>query len=402
LLITCANVAGLQFVRASTLQRDIAIRLALGASRAAVARQQLVESLLLVLFGGIAGVLVGSWGLDLLLASLARDWIPRSDEIALNLPVLFTTGAIALVTGLIFGFYPAWRATKVDAADSLQDGSKNSTGFHSVRVRGALVVSQIALTVVLLVCAGLIWKSFAAITRVNPGIQIENTLSMVIKLSPARYDTAEKKTNYFQQIQDRVRAIPGIESAGFTETMPFTWGIPADFSIYGSADDAAKLPPAFYDSVSPSYFATLRIPLLAGRAFSDRDDAKAPRVVLVSQSTAKKFFPNENPIGKRLVLQIPTTHTLEVVGVVGDVPRNGLDSDTPYQVYASLNQRTWTFATLLVRSSLPIETLAQTVQRAIWEFNPEQTISNVAPVRTLVRQTLTQPQLYLTLFRLFA
>ena len=142
LLITCANVAGLQIVRASTRQREVAIRLALGASRIAVAREHLAESLLLVFFGGIGGVLLGSWGLDLLLASLARDWIPRGDEIVLNLQVLGATAAIALLTGLIFGLYPAWRATRIDAIDSLRDGSKGSAGVQSVRLRSALVISR--------------------------------------------------------------------------------------------------------------------------------------------------------------------------------------------------------------------------------------------------------------------
>jgi predicted permease len=406
LLITCANVAGLQFVRASTRQREVAIRLALGASRTAIAREQLIESLLLVALGGIGGVLVGSWGLDLLLASLARDWIPRADEIALNLPVLFATGVMALFTGIVFGLYPAWRATKIDAIDSLRDGSKGSSGLQSVRLRGALVVAQIALTMVLLVCAGLVWKSFAAITGVNPGIQIENTLSMVLTLAPTRYDTPPKRIDYYQQVLERVSALPGVDAAAFTQTMPFTWGIPATFSVYGSGDDAAKLPPAFYDSVSPSYFATLHIPLVAGRTFAETDDSKAPPVIILSQSAARKFFPGEDPIGKRLLLpagrQQPNPVPLEVIGLVGDVPRNGLNAATPYQVYASLNQRAWAFSTLLVRSPLPVEKLSQTIQRVVWEFNPEQTISNVAPVRTLVKQTLTQPQLYLTLFSMFA
>jgi predicted permease len=171
-------------------------------------------------------------------------------------------------------------------------------------------------------------------------------------------------------------------------------------------DDTAKLPPAYYDSVSPSYFATMHIPLLQGRLFSEADDANAPAVIVLSQSTAKKFFPAENPIGKRLVLppsrQQPNPAALEVVGVVGDVPRDGLNLVTPYQAYASLNQRGWPFATLLVKSPLPAETLSRTIQRAIWDFNSEQTISNVAPVRSLVKSSLTQPQLYLTLFGLFA
>ena len=406
LLITCANVAGLQFVRASTRQREMAIRLALGASRPTLAREHLIESFLLVFLGGVGGVLLGSWGLDLLLAGLARDWIPRGDEIVLNLPVLFATGLTALFTGLVFGLYPAWHATRVEASDSLRDGSKGSSSLQSVRLRGALVIAQIALTMVLLVCAGLVWKSFAAIMRVNPGIQIENTLSLVLTLSPTRYDTGPKRSDYYRQVLERIGSVPGVESVGFTQTMPFTWGIPGNFSIYGVPDDAAKLPPAYYDSVSTSYFSTMHIPLIAGRMFAKTDNDQSPKVVLLSQSTANKFFPNEDPIGKRLILPPsrpqPNPVALEVIGVVGDVPRDGLNSVTPYQVYATLDQRGWFFATLLVRSPLPVETLSQTIQRAIWEFNPEQTISNVVPVRTLVKQSLTQPQLYLALFSLFA
>jgi putative ABC transport system permease protein len=278
--------------------------------------------------------------------------------------------------------------------------------LQSVRLRGGLVIAQIALTLVLLVCAGLVWKSFTAITRVNPGIQIENTLSMVLTLSPTRYDTGPKRSDYYKQVLDRISAVPGVESAGFTQTMPFMWGIPGNFSIYGMPDDTAKLPPAYYDSVSTSYFGTMHIPLIAGRAFTENDNDQSPKVVVLSQSTAKKFFPTEDPIGKRLFLppsrQQPNPVPLEVVGIVGDVPRDGLNSVTPYQVYASLTQRGWPFATLLVRSPLPVETLSQTIQRAIWEFNPEQTISNISPVKSLVKSSLTQPQLYLTLFSLFA
>jgi putative ABC transport system permease protein len=406
LLITCANVAGLQFVRASTRQREVAIRLALGASRAAIARIYLVESLLLVALGGIGGALIGSWGLDLLLANLSRDWIPRGDEIGLNATVFVVTGLTAIITGIAFGLFPAWHATRVDAIDSLRDGSKGSSGLQSVRLRGALVIGQIALTLVLLVCAGLVWKSFAAITSVNPGIQIDNTLSMVLTLSPTRYDTGPKRAEYYKQVLERIGAVPGVESVAFTQTMPFMWGIPANFSIYGVPDDTAKLPPAYYDSVSPSYFSTMRIPLIAGRTFVENDNDSSPGVIVLSQSAAKKFFPTEDPIGKRLTLptsrQQPNAVALEVIGVVGDVPRDGLNSVTPYQAYASMNQRGTPFASLLVRSPLPVETLSQTIQRAIWEFNPEQTISNISPVRTLVKSSLTQPQLYLTLFSLFA
>ncbi|HMJ06154.1 MAG TPA: FtsX-like permease family protein, partial [Chthoniobacterales bacterium] len=319
---------------------------------------------------------------------------------------LAVTGVAALISGIVFGLFPALHVTRVAAIDSLREGSKGSSGLQSVRLRGALVVAQIALTMVLLVCAGLVWKSFAAIARVNPGIQIENTLSMVLTLSPTRYETGPKRADYYRQVLERIGAVPGVESVAFTHTMPFTWGIPANFSIFGVPDEAGKLPPAFYDSVSTSYFGTMHIPLLAGRAFTEQDNDNAPKVVVLSQATALKFFPTEDPIGKRVVLppsrQQPNPVPWEVIGVVGDVPRNGLNINTPYQVYATLNQRGTPFATLLVRSPLPVETLSQTIQRAIWEFNPEQTISNISPVKTLVKSTLTQPQLYLTLFSLFA
>jgi predicted permease len=405
LLITCANVAGLQLVRASTRQRDTAVRLALGASRWAIAREQLAESLVLVLLGGAGGVLLAKWGLDVLLAAFADGWIPRSDEIAINAPVLLGTGGAALVTGLAFGLYPALRATRVNAIDALRDGAKGSSGPQSVRLRGILVTGQIALTLVLLVCAGLVLKSFAAITRVNPGIETEKTLSLGLSLATARYDTPQKRAEYFRQIIERVSAAPGVEAAAFTQTMPFTWGIPVAFSVAGRTDDADKLPPAFYDSVSPSFFSTMRVPLLAGRTFTEADLATSPRVIVLSQSTAKKFFPNQDPIGRQLVLpptpqqpQVP----LEVIGIVGDVPRNGLNAPSPFQVYASMHQRPWFFGTLLVRSSLAVETLTGTVQKQVWSLNSDQPISNIATVRSLVRSTLTQPQLYLTLFSLFA
>jgi putative ABC transport system permease protein len=408
LLITCANVAGLQLVRASTRQREVAVRLALGASRAAIARSHLIESLVLVALGGTGGVLLGSWGLDLLLASFSSDWIPRADEIGINAPVLLGTGAAALLTGILFGLYPALQATKVDAIDALRDGSKGSAGPRSVQLRGALVAGQIGLTVVLLVCAGLVWKSFATIMSVDPGIRVDDTMSMVISVNTNQVETPEKRVDYFKRLLERVSAIPGVESAAFTQTMPFTWGIPANFKIEGSADDdAAKLPSAFYDSVTPSFFETLGVPLLAGRTFTERDDRSAPRVVVLSKSAAAKFFPNENPIGKRLILPAATGAAqppapLEIIGIVGDVPRNGLNADTPYQVYASMTQRGWAFATLLLRSPLPPELLTKTVQREIWKVNPEQPITNVTSVRELVRGSLTQPTLYLTLFSMFA
>lgn len=254
LLITCANVAGLQLVRASTRQREIAVRLAIGASRWAIARQQLAESVALVAFGGVGGVLLGKWGLDLLLASFSTGWVPRSDEIAVNTTVLAITGGVALLTGLAFGLLPALRATKIDLVDALRDGAKGSSGPQSGRGRSVLVAGQIAITLVLLVCAGLVVKSFAAILRVDPGMQIDNTLSLDIYPSAVRYDTPEKRAAYYRRIIERVNATPGVEASVLTQTMPFTWaGFPVAFTVEGRGD-AAKLPSPFCDSVSAGFF----------------------------------------------------------------------------------------------------------------------------------------------------
>jgi predicted permease len=407
LLVTCANVAGLQLVRASARQRDFAVRLAIGASRWALARGQLAESLVLVVLGGVGGAFIGKWGVDLLLASLSSGWIPRSDEIGVNLPVLAMAGGVALLTGLAFGVYPAFRATKVDAVEALRDGAKGSASRQSLRTRSALVAGQIALTLVLLVCAGLVVKSFATILRVNPGMQVDNVLSLNLYPSAARYNTGQKRADYYREIIERVAATPGVEGAAITSTMPFTWGIPLAFTVVGRPDDADKLPQAFYDSVSVSFFPATRIPLIAGRVFTDKDTSQTTPVIVISQSTAKKFFPNENPIGKLLLPprsapQAPAPKPLEIVGIVGDVPRNGLNANTPYQVYAPLEQRPFVFGTLLVHARSSAAALTTTVQKQIWSLNPDQPISNIALVKTLVRASVTQPQLYLTLFSLFA
>jgi putative ABC transport system permease protein len=361
-----------------------------------------------VVLGGVGGILLGNWGLQLLLGSLSAGWIPRSDEIGINTPVLVGTAAVALLTGLAFGLFPALRAMKVDAVEAMRDGAKGSSGPQTARIRSVLVAGQIALTLVLLVCAGLVMKSFAAILRVDPGMQIENTLSLSIFPSAVRYDTAQKRADYYRQIIERVSATPGVEAAAFTQTMPFTWGFPVAFTVEGRADDAEKLPLPFYDSVSAGYFSTMRIPLIAGRAFTDADTAQTPRVLIISQSTAKKFFPDDNPIGRRMTPprsspSAPVPVPLEIVGIVGDVPRSGLNSTSPtYQVYTPLEQRPFIFAMLLVRSPLPVGSLTTTVQKQIWSLDPDQPISNIALVRSLVRAGLTQPQLYLTLFSLFA
>lgn len=403
LLMTCANLTGLQLVRASTRRREVAVCLAVGASRWAIIRRQLAESLLFTAAGTAAGVMIGWWGLDTLLSSFSGSWLPRLDEISLNPVALGMSVAVALATGLAAGLLPALHSAKADVNDALKSAGKGSSGGGAVRLRGGLVVAQMVITLVVLACAGLVAKSFASILRVNPGLRTDHTLSMVLYLTGTRYDSPAKQIAYFQTIIGKVRAFPGVENAAFTQTMPFRWGIPAAFSIEGSAEDSSRLPRPFHDSVSPSYFATMGIPLIAGRLFTETDDINAPRVVLLSKSTAERFFPNQDPIGRRLILVGATTNNvMTVVGIVGDVTRNGLTSPSPFQVYASFHQRGRIFATLLVRSKQSAESLTHAVQQAIWSVDPNQTVSEIATVGQVVKTSLTQQQLYVVLFSLFA
>ena len=403
LLMTCANVAGLQLVRASTRQREVAVCMAVGASRWMIVRRQLAESLLLTAAGTTLGLVLGTWGLDAFTAAFSQSWLPRGDEISLNTVALSVSIAVALLTGLAAGLLPAFQSARADVGEALKSGSKGSVAGGAVRLRSGLVVAQIAVTIVVLTCAGLVTKSFSSILRVNPGLRTDNTLSMVLYLSGKRYETSEKQIEYYRSVLERVSAVPGVERAAFTQTMPFTWGIPGSFTVEGRPADAEPLPSPFYDSVSPGFFQTMGIPLLSGRFFSATDDFKAPRAVLISKSTAEKYFPNQDPIGRHLLSATnKTAPVLTVVGVVGDVTRNGLTSPSPYQVYASLQQRGFSFATLLVRSPLPVESLSASIQRAIWLVNSDQPISNITTVENIVKNSLTQPQLYLVLFSLFA
>ena len=404
LMLTCTNVASLQLVRAAARQREAAICMAVGATSWAIARRQLVESLLLSLAGTVAGLLLGRWGLDLLLASFSGGWLPRAAEISLNPAVLAASVCSALFAGVLAGVLPALQATRVDAGDVLKSGGKSGTAAGGMRVRSVLVVAQFAITLVVLACAGLVVKSFAAMLSVNPGMRIERTLRMVIGVSNARYDTPAKAIAYYQSILERVRALPGVENAAFIQTMPFTWGIPSIFTTEGRSPEAEALPTPFCDSVSTGYFQLMEIPLLAGRLFNAGDRQGSPRVVIISKSTEEKFFPGQDPIGRSL-LSVGNGRTpplpMTVVGVVGDVMRNGLNAQSPYQVYASLDQRSFAFASLLVTSPRPVEALAPSIQRAIWELNPDQPIGELGTVRELVRTSLTQPRLYVTLFGLF-
>ena len=402
MLITCANVAGLALVRASRRRRELAIRSALGSSRVQLIRHLATESLLLATLGGAAGVLLASWGVDALIAGLPPGWLPRGDEVALNLSVLATACALTFLTGLASGLAPGFAASRIDASEALKDSAHGSAGPASRRLRSALVVAEIALALVLLAGTGLLGRSFLGLLQKQPGLDAGRVLSLTVSLPASRYDSPARWWSFFSRAETEVAAVPGVEAAGFTHTSPFRWGIPMGYTPLHSDGSAVPgdLPQAFSDSVSVDYFKALGIPLRAGRSFTSADDHRAPAMVIVSETAARRYFGSANPLGR--ILTLGGQSRFEVVGVVGDVRRAGLTAEIPLQVYRPLAQRTVPFATLMVRTSLPPATLAKSVQAALWRIDPEIPVSDVATMDTYVSRSVTQPRLYLTLFTLFA
>jgi predicted permease len=406
MLITCANITGLSIVRATSRRKELAIRTALGSSRGQLIRQLLTESLILALLGGVGGVLIGHWGLDAMLASLPESWLPRADEIALNLPVLAASLVLTVLTGVVSGLAPGFTASRVDAGEALKDSARASAGPAARGLRAGLVVAEIALALVLLAGTGLLGRSFIGLMQKKSGLDAERVLSLTVSLSAKRYDTSQKCLDFFTRAQTGVAALPGVEAAGFTQTSPFRWGIPVGFAPLprdgASVSKAADLPPAFTDPVSDDYFKAIGIPLRAGRTFTPADDQKARPVVVLSETTARRYFGAEDPLGRFLTLNNGSRARFEVVGVVGDVRRAGLTAEVPLQVYQPIAQRTPGFAALMVRTALPPATLAKSVQAALWRVDPDIPITDVATMDTFVSRSVTQPRLYLTLFTLFA
>lgn len=402
ILITCANLTGLATVRALSRRKELAIRTALGSSRLRLVRLLVAESLVLALLGGLGGVILAAWGMQALRASLLEAWLPRADEIALNLPVLFTAVTAAVVTGIVAGMVPGLTAGRVDAGDALKDSSRGSAGPKARRLRATLIVTEIALALVLLASTGLLGRSFLGLVHRKSGMEAERVLSLTISLSGPRYNSSPKSWSYYSRAETAVAALPGVEAAGFTQTSPFRWGIPAGFApIRGDRPAAAEdFPQAFFDSVSIDYFRAIGCSLKAGRLFNSYDDADARHVVIISETAARRYFGNENPIGRLLTLGLPST--FEVVGVVGDVRRSGLTADAPLQVYRPLAQRPPAFATLMVRTSVPPLTLGRAVQAALNRVDPDTPVSDIATMDSVVSKSVTQPRLHFLVFGLFA
>ena len=405
MLITCTNVAGLNVVRAAARRKELAVRIALGASRGQLLRQLLAESLLLAAVGGAGGILLGSWGIDALLATVPDGgWLPRSDEIALNGPVLAAALLLTLLTGVVFGLAPGFTAARIDASDALKSTARATAHPGVRRVRSLLVVTELALAFVLLACAGLLGRSFLTIVQQPPGIDAGHVLSVGVSLSEQRYNSQARLRDYYTRALAEVAAVPGVTAAGFTHTSPFRWGIPITFVAVGrdGAATEANVPQTFYDSVSLDFFRAAGIPLRSGRLFNASDRAGAKPVVILSETAARRLFGSDDPLGREIASATSSTARFEVVGVVGDVRRLGLANAAPLQVYRPLDQRPTAFATLMVRTTLAPSALAKSVPAALARVDPDTPVSDLSAMDAVVSRSVTQPRLYLLLFSAFA
>jgi putative ABC transport system permease protein len=400
LLIACANVASLMLARAVEREKEVATRMAMGASRSRLLRQLLTESLILAAFGASLGVVIALWGVDVLM-TLVPDGFPRLSEVTVDRRVLGFTLAVAAATAFVFGLVPALRGSKPDLRRSLKEGARGSTAGGAHRFRSALVVLEVALALALLVGASLLLESFRTLTRVDPGFDSENLLTAGLDLSGSAYDEASRRVQFLDRVRERVSALPGVESVGAVFAIPM-----------GGADSDAgflieeKTPPeprgawvAWYRPASPDYFSTMKMRLSRGRWILESDDAEAPPVVLVNETAAREYWPNDDPLLSRVRIG---GKWRQVVGVAADTRHFGLDRSDRPAMYFPYAQSPLRSLNLVVRTASDPGSFAVPLRRAVAEVDPEMALADVRPLEEVVSATIAAPRVTTSLFAVFA
>ena len=409
LLIACANVANLLLARAAAREPEMAVRTALGAGRGRLVRQLLTESIILALVGAAFGLLLAVWGVEFL-TSLKPQGIPRLDNIRIDGAVVLFTMAIAVVTGVLFGVAPAFTATRGLTA-SLKEGGRGAvTARGGARLRGALVVAELALAVMLLAGAGLLMRSFIKLQAVDPGFRPEQALTFELTLPEARYKEDPQIISFFDRLLPRLRALPGVRAAAAVMGLPLSG---MDFVISFEVEGRPPVPPSQRPAMqvrvaTPDYFSTIGIPLKRGRGFSDDDRQGTTPVVLITETAARMFFPNEDPIGKTIKLGWGRGGGArrraggEVVGIVGDVKEAGLDEPNPPHIYMPLRQWPVGFMSIVVKTATPPPTLADAARTEVYAVDPNLPVSNVRTLDEIVARSISQPRFYMLLLAIFA
>ena len=403
LLIACANVTNLLLARAATRQKEIAIRVALGAGRLRIIRQLVTESMLLALLGAVAGWPMAVWGLKALVAIAPAD-LPRLDAVTIDNRALLFTLAITVITGVIFGLAPALQSANTNANQNLKDGSsEGNRGVVGGRIGNLLIAAEVALAVVLLVGSGLLLRTIWQLRQINPGFDDRNALAVTLQLSEKKYADVARVASFSKQLEQQVSGMPGVQTTGVARILPIAHDLPAGFYVEGRPREPDnQLPQTNYSAVSGDYFAAMKIPLLAGRSFSDRDDLKAPRVAIVSAELAQRVFPGESAIGKRINVTTGAESFREIVGIVGDVKQKGLAQETRPHVYEPFAQAPNHFMTLIVRTDTDPEAIVPAIRAKVFELDHELPLQRVTTLDKLISNSIRQQRFACAVLSVFA
>ena len=407
LLIACANLANLVAARGVAREREFAIRAAIGGTRAQIMRQLLAECLLIAALGGVLGFLFAVWGRDTLLA-LAPQGAARFQNVAFNAPVLAFTFAVTSLTTVLFGLWPARRASHADVQLALKSGSHGSSDTRAARrTRDSLVIGEIALTLILLTAAGLVLKSFANAASLSLGYEPRGLLTARIDLPSSIYPNVEKIGNFTRALLEKVRALPGVESAAISANPPLLSGWQIAFSREGVEATPAQQPSAESEVITPDYFATFKVPLMRGRTFTERDDKDTPLAVIIDQNFAEQFFPGEDPIGKRIMTDPENeeggTRAFEIVGVAARMKFYGFDDPRPSAVmFFSHAQVERQNLVLHVRSAGNLASLERPIRQIVTAIDPAQPVFEVRPMLDRVAETWATQKLLTFLLLAFA
>jgi putative ABC transport system permease protein len=411
LLIACANVANLLMTQATVRERELVVRAALGASRGRLIRQSISEALLLVSIGCAGGILVSAWSLRMLVALLPDELLPFFVKIELDSRALMFTLLISLLTALFVGLIPALRTASLDLDHSLKEGGKSGTSAGMQRVRGLLVVTEIALAVVLLAGAGLMLRSFTRLQNTSPGFNAEGVLHLEINPTYQRQEdyNIEFMSRRYQQLLQQVAQVPGVVAVAANGDLPFVGQKPwyrGEFSMEGQSSDEQKQNPLVnYQSVSPDYFRVMEIPVLRGRVFTDRDSVRPDGhrdVAIINRRLAERMWPNTDPLGKRINCDHDNVGCAEIVGIVGDVKHNTLVDEAGYDLYYACFQSYSKQTHFVARTQGDPMTFAKDIERAIWQVAPDTGVFNVMPVTRLSTNTVWQSRVWGLLFGIFS
>jgi len=408
LLIACTNVTNLLLMRAIGREKELALRAALGAGTWRIAGQLFAESLLLAFLSGCMGLLIAGWGLSAI-RYYGADQLPRLDEVQINIRVLGVTLAVSVMTAVLFSVIPVFKAARPDINEVLKAGSRSATGSGTLHLwRNTLVAAEVALGLVLLIGAGLMIRSFERLANVDPGFDPENVLMGQVSMTRDAYDKPEKLVSYVNQTLERLNSLPGVEKAAFVAPMPFSGGnVGSDFRIVGRPKpEPGQEPTASNRSVTPEYFEAIKIPLLKGRYFTEQDQRGASGVAIINEKLAALYFPQEDPIGKRIThiganQNDGDPEQWEIVGVIGDVHHSSLIKPASPELYLPYQQNSWSWGNFLVRTTNDPASLTRSFTNEIRSGDRSVPVTRVQTLTQAISDTVAQARFYTFLFALF-